>query len=43
MTTLLAPNERQKEWLRRGLTAFLHFGMNTFTGQEWGDVVHRFG
>ncbi len=37
MDRLLTPNARQKEWLRRGLTAFLHFGMNTFTGQEWGD------
>ncbi len=31
------PNERQMEWYRRGKTAFLHFGMNTFMGNEWGD------
>ena len=31
------PNERQMEWYRRGMTAFIHFGMNTFMGNEWGD------
>ena len=31
------PNERHMEWYRRGKTAFLHFGMNTFTDREWGD------
>ena len=31
------PNERQMEWYRRGKTAFIHFGMNTFMGNEWGD------
>lgn len=31
------PNERQKEWLSRSMTAFIHFGMNTFTSNEWGN------
>lgn len=32
-----APNHRHMEWYNRGKTAFIHFGMNTFTNQEWGD------
>ncbi|BCJ36522.1 hypothetical protein Athai_40250 [Actinocatenispora thailandica] len=42
LTSLLAkasslrPSLRQLAWQRLGQTAFLHFGMNTFTGQEWG-------
>ncbi|MEV0838753.1 alpha-L-fucosidase [Actinocatenispora sera] len=32
----LRPSQRQLDWQRLGRTAFLHFGMNTFTGQEWG-------
>ncbi len=31
------PNERQLEWYHRGLMAFIHFGMNTFTDSEWGE------
>ncbi|MBQ2809729.1 MAG: alpha-L-fucosidase [Clostridia bacterium] len=31
------PNERQIEWYKRKRMIFLHFGMNTFTGKEWGD------
>ena len=31
------PNARQMEWYHRGATAFIHFGMNTFMGSEWGD------
>ncbi|MBO5285292.1 MAG: alpha-L-fucosidase [Clostridia bacterium] len=34
---IICPNERQKEWFRRGMTAFLHFNMNTFNEQEWSD------
>ena len=31
------PNENQMEWYKRERTIFFHFGMNTFTGKEWGD------
>ncbi len=33
----VAPTARQIEWLRREKMIFFHFGMNTFTGMEWGD------
>ena len=33
----VVPSERQLEWQQMELTAFLHFGINTFTGREWGD------
>lgn len=32
----VTPSPRQLEWQRYELTAFLHFGMNTFTNREWG-------
>lgn len=33
----IVPTERQFEWQRQELTAFLHFGVNTYTNREWGD------
>ena len=30
------PSLRQVSWQRQELTAFVHFGPNTFTGLEWG-------
>ena len=31
------PNEAQIKYHEDELAAFMHFGMNTFTGKEWGD------
>lgn len=30
------PSERQLAWLRMEWYAFVHFGINSFTGKEWG-------
>lgn len=33
----VTPSPRQLRWQQLELTCFFHFGMNTFTGKEWGD------
>ena len=33
----IVPSPQQLRWQRLELTGFLHFGINTFTGKEWGD------
>ncbi|NML66058.1 alpha-L-fucosidase [Hymenobacter sp. RP-2-7] len=33
----VAPSPQQLRWQQLELTGFLHFGINTFTGREWGD------
>jgi alpha-L-fucosidase len=33
----ITPSPRQLRWQQLELTAFFHFGINTFTNKEWGD------
>lgn len=37
LSAYVVPTQNQYEWQRMELAAFIHFGMNTFTGKERGD------
>ncbi len=37
MAASVKPSERQKDWYAMEKYIFCHFGVNTFTGREWGD------
>lgn len=41
MASRLIPTKQQAQWQKSELTAFLVFGMNTFTNVEWGNGTEK--